>query len=161
MHWDAVALDIDDLGERKKIHLAKFYILSAHSNAKRVGGGYAVGSPSPSYPLIQMPKDQFSAMWFHLGWCETSRHSFSFSCPVCSSESLQTFTIHRCPLYSRLISFLYMFHQVNSWSSWSEFRYYCCSSWLVFRIHVLTASIIFVSQRCCALCNCDFTMIFN
>jgi hypothetical protein len=25
MHWDAVALDIDDPSERKKIHLTKFY----------------------------------------------------------------------------------------------------------------------------------------
>lgn len=62
------------------------------------------------------PIDQFFLLPISVGLIDARPHAvlFSLSCPACSSEPLQTFTIRKCSLRPRSISFLYMFRQVNS-----------------------------------------------
>ena len=75
------------------------------------------GSPPPSYPLVQTPRARCSphrsvfCCPICFVWVDARPHAilFSFSCPACSSEPLQTFTIRKCSLLSRSISFLYRY----------------------------------------------------
>lgn len=102
------------------------YVLRAVPRRRPVARFPHLILPSKRLELAARPVDQFSAIRFRLGRCETSRPSFCLSCPApptARSRSRRSRSVSARPF-----DFCHMFRQVNTGSVWSEFRDCCCSS---------------------------------
>lgn len=77
------------------------YVLRAVPRRRPVAPFPYLILPSKRRELAARPVDQFSAIRFRFGRCETSRPFFLslLSCPAYSSEPLQTFTIRKCSAF--------------------------------------------------------------